>query len=368
LFGSLLDDEKRRIIVERCSINVYAIHWCNFYINSWTRTQSLVKWCYIYVWCQTSWADWTSRWFLWISDRWMCITTTVVVDAAWSIATSWATFDANARGTYIWCNFIMWKAHQTVWDVINVWPSHGIKCSFRSSNKGNRRIYWLCEDCSFGANWSWISYDTALNSAVHNKTIQTWQPNKAYTVWTYVNFVNWTYLAKCKTAHTSWDTFDSSKRDAVYWDVFVNWTLHHCSIEAWWVVVLSWFSNYADVIYTPSQSNTFDCNEITFSKSSSSMTWYAWVVVLWLKTVTNNRITLDWFAGEMDIMLIWEWTIFTSNRMVGNTWFVYANWTWWMVANNVWIYIENSTAPSFSKNSTESNIVVNNTTAWVPER
>jgi hypothetical protein len=365
LFGALLDDEKRRIIVERCSINVYAIHWCNFYIDSWwTRTQSLVKWCYIYVWCQTSWADWTSRWFLWIGDRWMCITTSVVVDAAWSIATSWATFDANARGTYIWCNFRMWEAHQTVWDVINVWPSHGIKCSFRSSSKGNRRIYWLCEDCSFGANWSWISYDTALNSAVHNKTIQTWQPNKAYTVWTYVNFVNWTYLAKCKTAHTSWDTFDSSKRDAVYWDVFINWTLHHCSIEAWWVVVLSWFSNYADAIYTPSQSNTFDCNAIRFSKSSSSMTWYAWVVVLWLKTVTNNRITLDWYSGEMDIMLIWEWTIFTSNRMVGNTWFVYANWTWWMIANNVWIYIEDSSIPSFSKNSTESNIVVNNTTAW----
>lgn len=340
-----------------CNINVtQAVNWCNFYITWGNGNDTLIEWCRIEVYLST-WS-FTSVWFQWISRRSTCINSAIIVDANASLSQA-INFGWNPNWTYIDCVFSIWKDHKQSWDKATLWCFHWIRCTYSTSNYCNLKIYWLQDNCSFPALWQNANYDTALNTAIANKSITIWKPSTSYTVWQYVQSWYWLTLAKCIEAHTSWTTYDITKFEDVYWDVYINWILKNCDLTVWWTVIISWFAQYSQAVVVPSMLNNVRDNQIFFEPQASSLSSIANLVVLWYKWFNDNQIYTDSTAW-LNFYLWGECASFSWNRIISYTWNIYSWWYDNMITNNIWTYVTWETTPTATQVASWNSIIDNN--------
>lgn len=346
-----------------CNINVtQAINWCNFYITWWSGNDTLVENCYISIY-PTTW-NFAWLWFLGISRYSVCTNSTIVVDASGTIWTSWIDFNCNSNWTYIWCDFQIWMYHQKAWDVAKLWCSYAANCSFSTSSYANIQIYWYCENCSFPNLWKNANFDSALNTAVTWKTITIWKPSTSYTVWQYVMSWNSSTLAKCIEAHTSWTSFDASKFENVYGDIYIQGTLHNCTVNAWWNVVISWVAPYNDTVVQPALSSSVSGSSILFSKPSWASETFANLILLSNRWFNDCRV-IAYDTTTTHIYLWWESAEFVWNRITSYEWDIYSWWYWNVITNNIFNYVTWQTTPTITQVAWWGSEIANNIIRWV---
>ena len=356
--------DKWFLTLNDCNINVVeATNWCNFYLcdNSW---QMDVNWCYIEINSLT----WNPQWFwyIWMNEQSICRNSTIIVDAANSIATSWLEFWWNARWTYIWCIFKIWVIHNRPWDIVKLWASVWIDCKYSTSISSNIRIYWHNYSCTFPVIGSQANYDTALATAVNNNAITIWKPNTAYSVWQYVQSWYDSTIARCKTAHTSWTEYDSSKFDNVYWDVYIAGKLTNCNVNIAWTVVFSWIAQYSTAFTLPAIVQTSWLNIFYVAPQSNWLSNN--IVILWYRWLSNNAIQeWIWYFGGFKILLAWECSDFSNNRIIAHKWSIYSSWNANMIANNIWTYDNNQTAPTATQVTWWGSTIDNNIFYWITD-
>lgn len=351
--------------ISRCNINVVqADNWCNFYISSSSSSDISIDSSLINV--NASWT-YSAIWFLWANGRCICKNSNIIVDASPSIWTSWITFWWNASWTYIWCKFSIWKTHDTAGDVAMLWWTTWISCSYESSSNATQRLYWYQQNSSFSQTWTSLTYDSALNTAVTSKKIGIWKPSTSYTVWQYVMSWNSQTLARCKTAHTSWTTFDASKFDNVYGETFINWNFHNCSFSVWWNVIIAWIATYYSWVVQPaSMWNICNCQFSCYT-SSSNQPNYCNIIVLSHRGFHDNRIINQKPTVAIHLYLWWEGIVFTWNRIMSPLWDVYAWWYGNIICNNIFTYVTGGTAPTITQVSWWDNQIANNIIRWVAD-
>lgn len=351
--------------IEYCNINVVqANNWCNFYITTWSTTNTSVKSSLINV--NASWS-YTAIWFLWIAGRGTCKNSVIIVDADQSIWTSWIEFWWNAQWTYIWCKFSIWKTHDTAWDIAMLWWTTWISCSYESSSNATQRLYWYQQNSSFSQTWTSLTYDSNLNTAVTSKKISIWKPSTSYTVWQYVMSWNSQTLARCKTAHTSWTTFDATKFDNVYGETYIVWNFHNCSFNVWWNVIIAWIATYySSVVQPASMWNICNCQFSCYT-SSSGQPNYCNIIILSNRGFNDNRILNQKSSVTIHLYLWWECSTFTWNRIMSPLWDVYAWWYGNVICNNIFTYITGWTAPTITQVSWWDNQIANNIIRWVAD-
>lgn len=330
------------LTINDCNIRVVsAINWCNFYLCDWEWT--IVNWCYIEV-LPTTWnPQWV--WFIGGDDTMQVNESTIIIDADSSIWTTWLKFDWNCNWTYNGCVFKIWVTHNTVWDIAVMWASRWKSCTYSTSDKATIRIYGSNTKCSFPTIWNNANYDTSLASAVASNSITVWKPSTAYSVWDYVQSWNNLTLARCKTAHTSWATFDNSKRDDVYWDVYISWDLNDCTLGIKWIAVMSWVAQYSTAFTTPAILST--TTESTFIINNNSSLTTNGIVILWYRGLTNSIIYASYnYKWGIKILMPSECSMFSNNRLISYTWSIYSSWKANMITNNIWTYVTWQTAPT----------------------
>ena len=355
--------DKWFLTLDGCNICVVsADDWCNFYLcdSSW---QVNVNWCYIEVYPSTWNPQWL--WFLWINNNSTCEDSIIVVDAAQSLSIS--EFNCTPTWLFIWCKFLVWKTHNTSWDVVLIWCSTWIRCSYESSSNANQRIYWYQQNSSFSQTWTSLTYDSNLNTAVKSKKITIWKPSTSYTVWDYVMSWNSQTLARCITAHTSWATFDSTKFENVYGDTFINWNYHNCTFRVWWTTIIAWIATYYDGVVQPaSMWNISNC-EFRCYTSSSAQPNYCNIVVLSHRWFVNNRILNQNETVPMYLYLWWECSVFTWNRILSALWNIYSWWYGNVITNNIFTYITWWTTPTITQVTSWASEIANNVIRWVAD-
>lgn len=332
------------LTVNDCNIRVVsATNGCNFYLTDRSWGWMIVNWSYIEVFPTTWTPSWV--WFLWGISTMEVNESTIVVDADSSIWTTWLTFDWNCGWTYNWCIFKIWVSHNTVWDIANMWGWHADSCTYSTSGKANIRIYGEQVNCSFPTIWDSATYDTALATAVAWNNITIWKPSTSYSVWDYVQSWHLLTLARCKTAHTSWATFDNSKRDAVYWDIYITWDLNDCTLGIKWIAVMSWVAQYSTAFTLPATMSTM--SETTFIVYNNSSLTTNGLVILWYRWLTNSRIEANYnYKWWIKILMPSECSMFANNRIISYTWSIYSSWKANMITNNIWTYVTWQTAPT----------------------
>lgn len=344
--------------MQNCAINIpECTNWCNFYITSWSYNDTLLEQCLINIY-PTTW-NFSAIWFTWISRRSVCIDSTIILDASWSIWTSWIVFGWNADWNYINCHFKIGNYHQKSWDIAQMWCGHWIMCNYLTSNYANIRIYWTQESCTFSALWQNANYDTGLNTAVTSKKISIWKPSTSYSVWDYVQSWTSNTLAKCITAHTSWASYDSSKFENVYWDLFIAWYLKYCSVTARWTVVVSWFALYDSTVAQPAIINNISNTQIQFIKQSSSLSNIANLVLLSWRWFNDNQVYTD-STSDIHIYIWWESSTFTWNRIISYSWDIYSWWYGNVITNNIYTYCEDNATPTITQVTSGNSQIANN--------
>lgn len=346
------------LTINDCNICVVsAVNWCNFYLcdSSWHIE---MNWCHIEVFPTTWEPQWV--WFSWMNDYSVCRNSSIIVDASASIGTSWLVFWWNPSWVYIWCEFSVWKTHNTTWDIIEIWASVWIMCKWTTSTKSNIRIYGTSYRCSFPTIWAWARYDSALATAVNNNSITIWKPNTSYSVWQYIQSWQTTTVARCITAHTSWSEYDSTKFEAVYWDVYISWILRDCNITVAWTTIISGLAQYATAYTLPSLYQSETNLSIIVEPQSSSITNNN-IVICWYRWLSNSTIK-EWFGHEwwFKILMIWECSSFDNNRIISHTWSLYSSWYSNMITNNIWTYVSWQTTPTITQQSWGNSVIDNN--------
>lgn len=346
------------ITMNDCNIRVVsAINGCNFYLCNRSWGWMIVNWCYIEVFPTTWTPSWV--WFIGGIDTMQVNESTIIIDADPSIWTTWLKFDWNCNWTYNGCIFKIWVSHDTVWDIAVMWASRWKSCTYSTSNKATIRIYGSNTSCSFPTIWDNANYDTSLATAVAANNITVWKPSTSYSVWDYVQSWYGLTLARCKTAHTSWATFDNSKRDDVYWDVYIAWDLQECSIGIKWIAVMSWAAQYSTAFTKPALLNT--TTESTFVINNNSSLTTNGIVILWYRWLTNSIIHASYnYKWSIKILMPSECSIFANNRLASYTWSIYSSWKANMITNNIWTYVTWQTAPTATQVSWGWAVIDNN--------
>lgn len=308
-------------------------------------------------------------WFLWTNNDSTCYDSTIVIDAAQSIWTTWLEFNWNAQWNYVGCYFDIWQTHSTQWDIAMLWAGRWIGCRYRTSTYAKIRIYWGQTSCTFYWIWANASYDSDLNTAVSSKKISIWKPSTSYAVWDYVMSWNSQTLARCTTAHTSWASYDNTKFTDTYWDVYIQAWLSQCSLTVWWTVIISWVAEYNDTVVQPSNVIWANNNLFYCSKPSSSLSVnYCNFVLLSNRWFNGNAITWDdWLGNPVNIYIWWESSTLCENRIVASTWYIYSWWYGNIITNNIFTYITWQTTPTITQVASWQSEIANNVIRWVAE-
>ena len=332
------------LTINDCNICVVsAENWCNFYLCDRSWWWMSVNWSYIEIYPTTWNPQWV--WFIGWADYMTVRNSTIIVDADASLWIAWMQFDWNCGWMYEWCIFKIWVTHNTAWDIAVIWAAHADSCTYKASSKANLRIYWENVNCKFPTIWDGANYDTTLATAVANNNITIWKPNTAYTVWQYVQSWYLLTIARCTTAHTSWDTFDNSKREHVYWDVYIWWDLNDCYLHIKWIAVISWVWQYSTAFTLPATMGTISECDIIVDKNTSLTT--NGVVILWYRWFTNSRIEANNdYKWWIKVLMPSECSMFSNNRLISYTWSIYSSWKANMITNNIWTYVTWQTAPT----------------------
>ena len=358
--------DKWFLALNSCSVRVVsAENWCNFYLcgSDW---QMDVSSCYIEVFPTTWTPQWL--WFKWMNNDFStCTDSLIVVDASQSIWTTWLKFDCTPTWMFESCEFLVWRTHDTEWDIASIWSAYWVNCSYKTAAHANQRIYWYQHTSSFSQTWISLTYDSNLNTAISNKSITIWKPSTAYTVWQYVMSWKSNTLAKCTTAHTSWTTFDSTKFDDVYWDTYISWTFFNCSFKVWWTTIASWVATYNSVLAQPTSQWNIDWCVFNCYTSSSAQPNYCNIMVLSNRWFINNRIMNSKDTVSINLYLWWEGSMFTWNRIMSGTWDIYAWWYWNIICNNIFTYISDLTTPTVTEVTWWNNQIANNVIRWVAD-
>jgi hypothetical protein len=357
--------DKSFLALNSCNVRVVsAENWCNFYLcdSSW---QMGLNWCYLEVTTDTGTPQWL--WFVWMNNNSTCEDSIIVVDLAQTMWTTWFQFNCTPNWVFIWCKFLVWKTHNTAWDVVLMWCSTWIRCTYESSSHANQRIYWYQQNSSFSQTWVSLTYDSDLNTAVSSKKISIWKPSTSYTVWQYVMSWNSTTLARCTTAHTSWTTFDATKFENIYWDTFISWSFYNCSFSVWWTVVVSWIATYYSWALQPAHAWNISHCQFSCYTSSSAQPDYCNIIVLSNRWFDNNKILNSHAATSICLYLWWECSTFIWNMIMSALWDIYAWWYWNVICNNIFTYVTGWTTPTITEVTSWQNQIANNVIRWVAD-
>lgn len=314
------------LLIEWCTINVTNV-------GTWSPIFCIseVPWATLWTWDKWNWhsiidkclitmKNWTPTNTIRYYDSGNSSTRCAITNSKLYIINdwSWAAWLVNESGSRFENCEILVSCYAGTWNT-QVMLNNASNCVVRWVANTTTWWWWELRNCTwcdiqftnFNSVPAWFKWSTSVTD---------WEESTSYSVWDYVR--DWSYIWECTEAHTSWDTIDYSKFEAVN-SIRLYSRISWCKINiSWWIISIeAWAYSW----------NNITAQMIMIIQDESVTVWN-----------TINSVNT--------IKLVWKWQLLSWNHF------------WWFTSSDSWTkwiyYTDNY-------NIIKDNVLVWTNTPWI---